>query len=575
MAFPERLTQLTFLYTTPFYSWMPTEARGQMVSLVKMEMTRVVVFSVVFFLASARLEVKEEPYTAFFGEDVHLPVPSLKTTEVLFKPSVGPEGSEDVLMRDGVLFGSRAKLNPQRSHLILEDVGEKDEGVYVIKHTDTPEDVKHIILMVRDCTIEHNLKYGETYLISLSKILGPITLEFRSSVLQLNQTSDGPVLLLNQTWTPSEEYKARLTASEKRVILHTVTGSDEGSYTILDSDEKVRKRTCLNVKEHQVFVQLPYAGTLKINLILDPSKVTVQYRQRSSGRARLILDRGELVVPGEPSLDKRLSVDGSMLILERVRFSDSGQFTVTDLQGFVISNTEVEVEAYKLPPLYVAIISLLSLLVFLLFVCLLSCLAKVHYRAKRARAIARIAQEAGKGDGETFRQVVHEAYTRFTEESTMKSQWDSNTDNTEADIKGLEVSKGGRYHTLLSDKNFLETSDSGVEFNISGFPLDSDTDVPPSYLSFLDSDKPNGTSAPDPVQSTKQAPDSQPGGGSGGTAQGPRVGSSPEVGLSPGAGHEMAAPPPEADPANEADKDSAPPSDAGAGQDGNGEKAAN
>ncbi|KAJ8334413.1 hypothetical protein SKAU_G00400520 [Synaphobranchus kaupii] len=518
-----------------------------------MEMTRVVVFNVVLFLVSAKLEVKEEHYTAFFGEDVHLSVPSLKTTEVLFKPSVGPEGSE------------------KRSHLILEDVGEDDEGVYVIKHSDAPEDVKHVILIVRDCTIEHNLKCGETYQISLSNILGPITLEFRPSVLQLNQTSDTMVLILNQTWTPSEEYKARLSATEKKLSLHTVTASDEGSYTILDSEGKVRKRTCLNVKEHQNFVHLPYSSTLKINLILERSKVRVQYKPKSDGRTRLIIDRGELVVPVDRSLDKRLSVDGSMCILERVRFSDSGLFRVTDLQGFIISNTELEVEAYKLPTLYVAIISLMSLLVFLLCLCLLSCLVKVRRRGERARAIARIAQEAGKGDGETFRQVVHEAYTRFSEESTTRSQWDSKTDNTEVDIKGLEVSKGGRYHTLPSDKNFLDMSDSGVEFNTSGFPLDSDTDVPQTYVAhklLLDTDYLSGT---DTVLSVKQTPDSQP---SGSTALEPGAGSSPEVGPTAKAARETAAPPPETGPANEADKDSDPSGDSAAGQNASGEKIA-
>ncbi|XP_061111884.1 uncharacterized protein LOC133137568 [Conger conger] len=468
-------------------------------------------------------------------------------------------------MRDGVLLGSRAKLNPQNSHLILEDVGEEDEGMYVIKHSDVPEDVRHILLIVKDCTIEHNLKYGDTYQISLSNILGPITLEFRPSALHLNQTSDTMELLLNQSRTPGEEHKARLTVSEKKVSLHTVTGSDEGSYTILDSDGKVRKRTCLNVKEHQNFVQLPYGSTLKINLIVARSRVRVHYKQKSSGKTWLIIDRGELVAPMDAGLDKRLSLDRSMCILERVRFSDSGVFMVTDLEGFLISNTELEVEAYKLPPLYVAIISLLSLLVFLLCLCLLSCLVKVHRRTLRARAIARIAQEAGKGDGENFRQVVHEAYTRFTEESSMKSQWDSKADNPEVDIKGLEVSKGGRYHTLHSDKNF-DMSDSGVEFTISGLPLDSDTDMPPSYLShklLLGSDHLNGTASPDPVLSPKQTPEPQP---SDSPALEPRVGSPPEVGLRPTATHEIMAPPPEAGPANEGDKDSAPPSDGVAGQ---------
>ena len=53
--------------------------------------------------------------------------------------------------------------------------------------------------------------------------------------------------------------------------------------------------------------------------------------------------------------------------------------------------------------------------------------------------------------------------------------------------QGLEVSKGGRYHTF-SDKNFLEMSDSGVEFNSAALPLDSDTDVPHTYNFHLDSD---------------------------------------------------------------------------------------
>ncbi|KAJ8273211.1 hypothetical protein GJAV_G00099000 [Gymnothorax javanicus] len=470
-------------------------------------------------------------------------------------------------MRDGEVVSTRAHLNLQQSHLVLEDVGEEDEGVYVIKHSDNPRDVKHIKLIVRDCTIEHNLKYGETYHISLSKILGPVTLEFRPSAPLLNQTADTVVLLLNQSWTPAEEYQGRLTATEKKVSLHTVTGSDEGSYTILDSTGKVKKRTCLNVKEYHKFEELSYGSTLKINLIVDSSKVTVQYKQKSTGRARLIIDRGELVEPLDPSLGKRFSVDGTMCTLEGVRFSDSGWFQVTDLQGFIISEIELEVEAYRLPPLYVAIISLLSLLVFLLCLCLLSCLVKVHRRAVRARTLARIARDAGKGDGEAFRQVVHEAYSRFTEES-VRSQWDSKTDNTEVEIKGLEVSKGGRYHALPSDKNFLDMSDSGVEFNISGLPLDSDTDMPPSYPSLkplLDSDHLNGSATQETDLNATQTPDSLP---SGSPALEPRVGSSPK------AKHDIIAPPPEAGPVEEVERDSAPPAEGVAGQCTNKEKAA-
>lgn len=43
------------------------------------------------------------------------------------------------------------------------------------------------------------------------------------------------------------------------------------------------------------------------------------------------------------------------------------------------------------------------------------------------------------------------------------------------------MSKPGRYHTLSSE-NFMEMSDSGVEFT-SGLPLDSDTDAAMTYAS--------------------------------------------------------------------------------------------
>lgn len=62
--------------------------------------------------------------------------------------------------------------------------------------------------------------------------------------------------------------------------------------------------------------------------------------------------------------------------------------------------------AYKLEPLYVAIIAMLGLLTFLLLACLLSCLIKMKKRAKRAAALEKLAQNAGKEDeGEAFRQV--------------------------------------------------------------------------------------------------------------------------------------------------------------------------
>ncbi|XP_046874629.1 uncharacterized protein LOC124466800 [Hypomesus transpacificus] len=451
-----------------------------------MKLTTVAVFGTLFCtVLSVPLKVNEEK-TAFFGEDVHIVVPLLDGADVLFKPSSDPD-SVVFLMREGRVESSRAQLNAL-NHLILEDVGEEDEGTYVIKNIQNPADVRHMVLIVRDCSLEQVVKYGDMYSVPVNGIESPITLEFRPSHTQANQTTEPPVVvLLNQSVTPAENYQSRLSVTDKKVTLNHVRGSDEGSFTILDKDGKVRKRTCLNVREHQTFVHLSYATTFKMNLYLDHTKVTLKYTPESDHEERTIVDQGLVVDPVDPGLDGRLTVEGSMIILERVRARDSGWFTVTDLTGFSVATIHLTVEAYKLPTLYVAILSLLGLLAFLLLVCLLSCLFKVRQRTEKARKIALIAQQAGKGDGDAFRHVVQEAYNKFTEESTSQSTWDNPTESTEVTIKGLEVSKGGRYHTF-SDKNFLEMSDSGVEFNSAALPLDSDTDVPHTYNFHLDSD---------------------------------------------------------------------------------------
>lgn len=76
----------------------------------------------------------------------------------------------------------------------------------------------------------------------------------RPSLVQPNQTeihhtTEPPqVVLYNQTAVLAEEYVGRLSVSEKRVTLHSVRMTDEGSFTVLDREGKVRRRNCLNVR---------------------------------------------------------------------------------------------------------------------------------------------------------------------------------------------------------------------------------------------------------------------------------------------------------------------------------------
>lgn len=437
-------------------------------------------------VVSASMKVKEENRTAFFGEDIHIDVPPGNAGEVVFKPKVS--GLPEVtLMREGKVESPRCHIN-SLGHLVLDDVQEEDEGVYVIRNTNNTNTVKHLNLNVRDCALEQVVKYGETYYIHLNQVEGPIKVEFRPSLIQPNQTevqhaTEPPsVVLYNQTAVTAEEYVGRLSVSEKRVTLHSVRMTDEGSFTVLDREGKVRRRNCLNVREHQVFMHLTYGANLKMKLYVHHSNLNIVYTPKSDNRPRTILDQGALVTPMEPMLEGRVTVEGSELFMKKLHVTDIGVFQVTDLAGFLVAKVYIEVDAYKLPPLTVAVLSLLGLIALMLLICLLSCLYKIHKRNEKNKKLLLIAQQAGKGDGEAFRQVVHEAYTRFNEESVMQSVSDKTPETTEVTIKGLEVSKPGRYQALTSD-NCMEMSDSGVEFTHPSLPLDSDTDAAITYAS--------------------------------------------------------------------------------------------
>lgn len=447
-----------------------------------------------FSVVSASSKVKDEHRTAFFGEDLYISVPPKELGELVFRPRTN-RSLEVVLLQGGQvipqtqpqgnLSGPEVRLISP-GHITLENLQEKDEGLYIIK-TNASTVVKKLIVIVRDCAVEQIIKYGDHYDIHLNHVEGPIALEFRPSAVPTNQTDTvptepPPVLVFNGT-VLLEEYEGRLSVSERKVTLRSVRMSDEGSYTVMDRTGKVRRRNCLNVREHQNFMRLAYGSNFTMNLYLHHSNLNVVYRPKSSNQDRPIVEQGAVVSPLDSQLEGRLSVDGAVIHMKKLQEADTGVFKVTDWAGFLVAHIYIEVEPYKLPQLTVAILSLMGLVAFMLLVCLLSCLYKVHKRNEKNKKLLLLAQQAGKGDGEAFRQVVHEAYTRFTEESLMTSTCDQPSESTEVTIKGLEVSKPGRYQALTSDNNLMEMSDSGVEFTNPNLPLDSDTDGGPTYAS--------------------------------------------------------------------------------------------
>lgn len=85
------------------------------------------------------------------GEDWHILLP-VGGPQISFKPSLGPAGREVQMMKEGNVIHPRVKLSQAVSHVILENVGESDEGLYIINSMLKPKDVKQINLIVRGDT---------------------------------------------------------------------------------------------------------------------------------------------------------------------------------------------------------------------------------------------------------------------------------------------------------------------------------------------------------------------------------------------------------------------------------------
>lgn len=91
--------------------------------------------------------VKEEHRTAFFGEDIYIDFPPGNVGEVVFRPRTN-RSAEVVLLRAGTVVNPRGRIN-SLGHLVLEDVQEEDEGLYVIRNASDPGTAQRLLLIVR------------------------------------------------------------------------------------------------------------------------------------------------------------------------------------------------------------------------------------------------------------------------------------------------------------------------------------------------------------------------------------------------------------------------------------------
>lgn len=91
---------------------------------------------------------------------------------------------------------------------------------------------------------------------------------------------------------------------------------------------------------------MSYGGTLKFSLVLNSTLVRLLYAPDDDAdrKDRVIMEKGELMIPEELGFQDRFSVDGSICVLEGVKSSDAGVFKIVDLDGSLIANNFLIVE---------------------------------------------------------------------------------------------------------------------------------------------------------------------------------------------------------------------------------------
>lgn len=133
---------------------------------------------------------------------------------------------------------------------------------------------KNPLLLSLDCTMETSVIYGGDFQVSLVGVTTPVSVSFRHSAVEANNTSHPATDLMTVDGIFQDGYGARLISTEQRLVLKAVTGADEGSYTIAEPSGNVSKKICLNVKGKRKndsrtweFSVLYQVNCIKINIV--------------------------------------------------------------------------------------------------------------------------------------------------------------------------------------------------------------------------------------------------------------------------------------------------------------------
>ncbi|XP_066579889.1 uncharacterized protein LOC136771465 isoform X2 [Amia ocellicauda] len=149
------------------------------------------------------------------------------------------------------------------------------------------------------------------------------------------------------TVTPDPAYGPRVSGQEQEVTLSALTFTDQGSYTVLDSQSRTISTVNVTVTAHTANLTLLSGALLSLPL-LSPGPVEVLFASAGEGASVSVctLERDTMFSPG-PGYEHRVSVQSGSLTLRSLTAADQGQYTVRDLQGDTVSTVSVSLEGQR------------------------------------------------------------------------------------------------------------------------------------------------------------------------------------------------------------------------------------
>ncbi|XP_066543175.1 uncharacterized protein LOC136711088 isoform X4 [Amia ocellicauda] len=165
------------------------------------------------------------------------------------------------------------------------------------------------------------------------------------------------------TVTPDPAYGPRVSGQEQEVTLSALTFTDQGSYTVLDSQSRKTISTVnVTVTAHSDALTLPSGTDLCVSLLTaEPVEVLFAPVGDQTSVPVCAVERDTVFRPG-PGYQPRVSVQNGSLTLRSLTAADQGNYTLRELDSSNTINT-VSVSVTAEESLWVGLVTGITLLI--------------------------------------------------------------------------------------------------------------------------------------------------------------------------------------------------------------------